>query len=268
MNASAVYQFYAYLAYRGAIPIDVDEQYPTSRSKFTINKVDFSSQLVRAAMGDYLARIAFSTEADNRFCFGHGEVVDELIYGRKECDMTFNSELLNKIDKSKLKWKCPPVNSSNKYFLTSLGGYGLAISRQAVNIESAFRIAREAFKIAGLEAIEIPGLDYKTGLIHPDIISSFPKIEQAPNENWLKTHCRPRIPFWSQVEEMIGCAIYDLVKLKECEDAFHSYKTGDPISGVYSQIKSVLDSAPAINILRRLEERIKLMFRDNGWEAN
>lgn len=256
LSSCAVYELYAHFAYRNAIPIVPDDQSAAAGSDFGVTRISFKTDNSRDAIADYLTRVVLATKkpTDPAFDKDHGSEVHRLSNGLTKCGVAFNSELLGQLsDVGSFKWMWPLCNPNTNRYLTSLGGYGLAISRQALDGSTAFRFALKAFRESGR----------KGDLIPEAVVKDCPNIDGTLSDQWLNCHCRPRIPFWSQVEEIIGCALLQLYGLPGIGDASRS--TGP--EQIRARIRTTMGEAEATNVLDALQERLRRMFTSNGWSV-
>ncbi len=257
-SACCVYELYAHFAFRGALPLRISYQ-NHSLSEYKIEHIEFDSAESKKAFGDLLIRIVLNGAKEARdFSIDHDREIS-LLNSVFKRDVCFNSELYKPLrDFTKRKWllSMPFESQINNFentpvtnYLTSLGGYGLAISRQAINIQRAIDFALDIFN-----CVEI---------INEDTQKILPPIPTSEINSFLAYHCRPRIPFWSHIEELISMAvkaIYDEIPIDKYEPSMQYTKIE---SGFYTWIQT---DKKADSILKRLNKSVELTFRNNGWK--
>jgi|ERR1043165_245727 hypothetical protein len=263
-SACCVYELYAHFALNKALPIKTSSEGTAVPTQ--IELVDFNTENAKMALAEYISRIGKSGTRQTRvkeFKVNHADELRELQKGSFGFDIAFNSELFAPFKKSlpqsdREKWEfsrpISRLHDGKTHYLTSLGGYGLAVSRQAVTPRDAFAMASRIFEHQDITVIED-----SAGSSLP--LGGFGEQEFA---DFLTYHCRPRIPFWSQMEEVISMTVQLLYDRWVRE---RQLNPGDRIDTLYKSILEWLKTNEAKEILTRLNKSIELTFINNGWQV-
>lgn len=266
-SACCVYELYAHLAFNRALPIRTSSgasAFGTTGCR--IDEVNFLAPNTKNAIAGYLSRVRKSGVGQKKvreFAMNHADELNGLVKKSFGFDVCFNSELydpfiqkLPRRDQGEWTFSAPysQLQDGKTHYLTSLGGYGLAVSRQAVNPRDAFAMASRLFKHPQIDVIE---KNIRTVL-------PFGGLDTADLDDFLTYHCRPRVPFWSHIEESISMGvqlIYDRwnTKTKTSSAAI--------LQEQFNSIRAWLDEGEAIEILTRLKKSIELTFSNNGWQV-
>ncbi|HEV2853135.1 MAG TPA: hypothetical protein VHC97_10060 [Thermoanaerobaculia bacterium] len=266
-SACCVYELYAHFAYHGASPLVIESS--KNASMFKLVELDFGSQAAREALADYLARLwlASGSNKDRKkqvddFVIDHIAESGYLVApgtGEK-FDICFNSELYHESLKDRgYVLGCPYVKehqTGKSSFLSSLGGYGIAVSRQSVDIQRAVEVAISLFQQPQLNVLPK----------NFDFHDTFKDCATITLEEFLSYHCRPRVPFWSHVEELISFAV---------DEIFRIWSQAPSVNGnVFKDVRGKIlefvsrESGGAQSVLKGLNARIKLTFQNNGWDVS
>lgn len=245
-SASCVYQLYAHFAYEGAVPIEV----ASGADEKAEVRLDFSSRAVGAALAKLLARIR--ALGSRPFRVGHDVEVNDLrMMETIHWAPALSSELSQPLKETGFQLLGPFKAEERHSWLTSLGGYALAISAKSVDPLSTYRFAVDLQRQVLDEESAIPEFEG----------DPFPGVD--PGE-FLRLHSRPRIPFWSQVEEILSFTVEELWQ------AFWEERPELPESQGFEPLFSAIEewivtSPKAGGILRMLGRKVALCFGNNGW---
>jgi|GEM_PF-5022569 len=258
-SACCVYALYAHFAYCGASPISV-----VSTRSFTTSpgrqpglqyhvKVDgFAASEAKTAIAQYLARVHLVSKAkDNEFRYDHNSEKNKQL-DSSYWSLTLNSEFGEDWTEreSKRAFKFP----DRERYLTSLGGYAVAVSRQAVNPQKALDMAWTIFsKSQGM------------------IPSTLRDLTCSDITSFQKFHCRPRVPFWSEIEHLIAITVQELyeaiLKDDSLKRSLQDSKT-QTFDTYYTPIMNALtDESRLLPYLSKLDRSVREVFETNGWRV-
>lgn len=267
-GAPIVYQLWAHFAANGARPVEHRSGSESTSERFGISKIDLTDDAARMGFSEFLVRLLVSRSGQDyggQYRIDHGKEVERLSRSVRGWDRspTFSSELLPALQESSSWQECslkpPLVGVSNANLCTSIGGYGLAVSRQAVNPEKTMDVALDIFRRCNKWKVE------EQRLIPSKVSSFLEPVSLAEARKFADTHIRPRIPFWSHVEELVSFTLVDLVEASEkIDDIRDAIEMGGTIGVACSRIESWLRDGEGARILERLEESVKLKFHSMG----
>lgn len=245
-SASCVYELHAHFAFTGAEPITVDQD------NYKVRNIDYRSEASRKAFAQYLYRLlGFHHAQYGPFQIAHGEQKDGVKVGAWKYAPTFNSELWDTSLGTWYSFSPPLKNTTAAQWLTSFGGYGLAVSRHALDPERACNTAWALFEKVAPTTVPAHVRTFATPLSTA--------MNSGNPAQFIRQHCRPRIPFWTHVEESVAMA------LRHLYDTYYSRPAQWRNTLTVEVLEADLEGKDGSEVLKRLEDAVVLTFENNGW---
>jgi len=276
-SACCVYELFKHLAYHGAVPIQVKDGLADSDQVYELVEVSFHSDEFYHALSDYLTRLFLLPvgkqdiiqDPRRRFSVNHGRELKLIADQRFHWAVAFSSELLERkhLQKRELQLhmpcKAPLPTRECPTYLTSLGGYGLAVSRATSEPERAFRASQALFQSMWSGGRVLPSYVEKS-------LGFIEYLDDDQLDTFLRIHCRPRVPFWTHIEELISLSLENIASLvvrsEELNEDHGLLKENDRFEQASKMVEDAVRTDAVKQLLRRLEQRVSLAFLNNGWK--
>lgn len=281
-SASLVYELFAHMAYQGHLPIVLGSE-PRDRSLLpVVIRVDFTSKEALKAVAGLIARLALHKASRAPGGLKSLESIDQVdqrtrlqnAASPEQWGMLFSSELFHElplVDHTKGRRPLTEdfeliVPFSNETapscFLGCLGGYALAVSSEARDVEAAIELALQVFEksaASNLECGVVPPSLRKLVTLPPDQAATF-----------ISTHSRPKLPCWSAVEAIISDAVVELTETLTGSEEDPNATLTDSNKLYQGQVESVsalLAEPQNQRVLRRVEKKVRLVCKNYGLEV-